>query len=86
MATTYVDFDSGIEEEGFSCRMLKRSVSVELEDASVPFDAIEWNVQNFVAAMQLCALASTYNFRIHCQREILQSFARICKTIKMKRN
>lgn len=81
---TYVNFDSGIEEESFSRRMLKWRVSVELEDSPVPLDAVERNVVNFITAVQLCALTSSYNFRIHCQREVLQSFACIWNERKLR--
>lgn len=75
---TYVNFDAGVEEESFSCRMFERSVSVELEDTSIPLDTIQWYVVHLVAAMQLCALSSSNNFRINRESEILQSFTRIC--------
>lgn len=63
----YINFDSGVEEESFSGRMLKRRVSVELEDASVPFHRVEGDVVHFVVAVQLCALTSSYHFRVYCQ-------------------
>jgi hypothetical protein len=33
---TYVNFNSGVEEESFASRMFKRRVSVKLEDSTVP--------------------------------------------------
>lgn len=51
--------------------MFKGGVSVELEDASIPFDAVEWNIKHLITTMKLSALASSYNFRIDWQREIL---------------
>lgn len=61
----YINFDSGVEEESFSGRMLERRVSVELEDASVPFHRVERDVVHFVVAVQLCALTSSYHFRVN---------------------
>lgn len=68
---TYIDLNSSVEEEGFSGRMFEGRVSVELEDSSVPFDAVQRHIQHLVATVKLCALASPYDFRIHRQREIL---------------
>lgn len=56
--------------------MLERCVSVELKDSSIPLHAVERNVVNLVAAVQLSTLSPSDDFRVDCQRKILQSFAR----------
>jgi hypothetical protein len=62
---TYVNFDSGVEEESFPGRMFKRRVSVELEYSTVPFDAVERNVVDFIATVKLSTLPPSYYFRIN---------------------
>ncbi|CRL05251.1 CLUMA_CG018605, isoform A [Clunio marinus] len=47
--------------------MFEWRISVELENSSIPLNRIEWNVEHFVATMQLCTLASSYDFRINGQ-------------------
>ena len=44
--------------------MFKRGVSVKLEDSSVPFDAVKWNIVHLITTVKLSTLASSYNFRI----------------------
>lgn len=70
-ADTYVHLDPGVEEEGFARRMFEGRVSVELEDSSVPLDAIKRNIVHFITTVKLCTLPSSYNFRVYRQREIL---------------
>jgi hypothetical protein len=62
---TYVNFDSGVEEESFPGRMFERRVSVELEYSTVPFNAVERNVVDFVATVKLSTLPSSYYFRVN---------------------